>query len=334
MKTRNLGRTGLAVSEIGFGCGTTADLMISGSSQERRKAVETALRLGINYFDTAPGYGGGASEVNLGLALHELRARPNLATKVALETVDMGDIAGAVVRSVETSVQRLGMPVTLIQLHNRVGLHRAPKAEFGSGALLTAEDVLGEGGVVEAFESLRARGLVRFFGCSSYGGDMGSVQRLIDSGKFDAIIVSYSMLNQTAWKGGGPKPPLRDYGCSGAHAAAAGMGTIALRVLEAGVLTAADPLHGGSENAERMGMATQAPVVRQLVERDGTPLAQAAIRFALSNEEVSVVLVGFSQLRQIEEAATSSLQGSLPKHLLKRIEEQRLTGFSACAATQ
>jgi len=328
MKFRALGRTGLAVSEIGFGCGTTADLMISASATERREAVEAALSLGINYFDTAPGYGAGASEINLGHALQELGARPVLATKVALEAADFGDVAGAVVRSVETSVQRLGMPVTLIQLHNRVGLQRAAKAEFGTGALLAVDDVLGPGGVVEAFESLRARGLVRFFGCSSYGGDMGSVHRLINSGRFDAIIVSYSMLNQTAWKEGGLKPPLRDYGLTGLHAAAAGMGTIALRVLEAGVLAAADPLQGGTANAERIGMAAQAVEVRRLAEQGGTPCAQVAMRFALSNEQVSVMLVGFSQLRHIEEAASSSRDGPLSGDMLERIETLRLNGFS------
>lgn len=329
MKLRPLGRTGLAVSEIGFGCGTTAGLMISGSVEERRRAVAAALVLGINYFDTAPVYGNCASEANLGRALRELGARPVLATKVALEAGDFADIAAAVVRSVEASVERLGMPVTLIQLHNRVGPQRAARAEFGSGALLTVDDVLGPGGVVEAFEALRARGLVRFFGCSSYGGDMAKVGLLIDSGKFDAITVSYSMLNQTAWTEGGRHPPLRDYGRTGARAAAAGMGTIALRVLEAGVLAAADPLAGGTANQERTGMAAQAPAARRLFEAEGMPLAPAAIRFVLSNPEVCVALIGFSELSQIEEAVASARQGPLSAAQLAGMESLRRGGFQA-----
>ncbi len=66
--------------------------------------------------------------------------------------------------------------------------------------MLTVDDVLGPGGVVEAFRALRDRGLVRFFGCSAYGGDPAAVARLIDSGAFDTIIVNYSMLNRTAWE--------------------------------------------------------------------------------------------------------------------------------------
>ena len=331
-KRRVLGGTGLRVSEIGFGCGPTADLMINGSPQERRRAVQAALDCGIDYFDTAPVYGDGVSEAHLGAALCDLGTRPVLASKVALEAADMGDVAAAVVRSVESSVERLGMPVTLIQLHNRVGVARAAKAEFGSGALVTVQDVLGPGGVMEAFESLRARKLVKFFGCSAYGGDMGCVQQLIASDKFDSIIVSYSLLNQTAWADPGAHPPVRDYARIGARAADTGMATVALRVLEAGVLAGADPLQiTTSPSADRLQMAAQLPALRQLLDEAGIPLAQAAIRFALSNDAVSVVLVGLSEIAQITQAAACSSLGPLPPALLARIEDLRLRGFSAAA---
>jgi aryl-alcohol dehydrogenase-like predicted oxidoreductase len=331
-RRRVLGRTGLSVSEIGFGCGPTADLMIRGSAQERRHAVQAALDCGIDYFDTAPVYGDGVSESHLGETLRDLGARPVLASKVALEAGDMGDIAAAVVRSVENSVERLGMPVTLIQLHNRVGAARAPKAEFGSGALVTVQDVLGPGGVMEAFESLRARKLVKFFGCSAYGGDMACVEKLVASGKFDSIIVSYSILNQTAWADPGSHPPVRDYARVGARAAETGMATIALRVLEAGVLAGADPLQiTTSPSADRLQMAAQLPALQQALDEAGIPVAQAAIRFALSNDGVSIVLVGFSEMAQITQAAACSSLGPLPAALLGRIEDLRLRGFGAAA---
>jgi aryl-alcohol dehydrogenase-like predicted oxidoreductase len=328
-KRRVLGRTGLSVPEIGFGCGPTADLMINGSARERRAAVHTALELGIDYFDTAPVYGDGASEANLGATLRDLGARPVIASKVALEAADMRDIAGAVVRSVQDSVERLGMPVTLIQLHNRIGVARAPKAEFGSGALLTVQDVLGPGGVVEAFESLRERKLVKFFGCSAYGGAMDCVSQLVESGKFDCIILSYSILNQTAWTDAGPHPAPRDYCRIGAHAAQAGMGTIALRVLEAGVLAGADPMRiTTSPSADRLRMAAQLPALHQLLRQERVPLTEAAIRFALSNPAVSVVLLGMSDKAQVEQAARCSNSGPLPAALIDRIEQLRLRGFA------
>lgn len=272
MKRRQLGRTGLDVPEIGFGCGPTAGLMVRGSFAERRDAVARALDLGIDYFDTAPVYGDTASEAHLGETLRALGVKPIIATKVALEERDFGDIRGAVIRSVEASVARLGGPVALIQLHNRVAFHRAAKAEYGSGALLHADDVLGPDGVVDAFRSLRDRGLVRFFGCSAYGGDPVAVERLIDSGAFDTIIVNYSMLNRTAWEP--DNAVARNYAGAGKRAAAAGMGVIGLRVLDGGTL------------------ANQ---------------ADEAVRFALSNWDLSTVLIGFSDRAQIE-AATSYVE--------------------------
>ena len=53
MKYRTLGRTGLQVSEIAFGCGNIGGLLVRGRPQEQLEAVNRALQLGINYFDTA-----------------------------------------------------------------------------------------------------------------------------------------------------------------------------------------------------------------------------------------------------------------------------------------
>ncbi len=66
MEYRVLGRTGIRVSEIGFGCGNVGGLMVRGSHDEQVEAVSRALELGIDYFDTAPSYGDGRSETNLG----------------------------------------------------------------------------------------------------------------------------------------------------------------------------------------------------------------------------------------------------------------------------
>jgi aryl-alcohol dehydrogenase-like predicted oxidoreductase len=276
VKRRTLGRTGLTVPEIGFGCGPTAGLIVRGTAEERRAAVARALELGIDYFDTAPVYGDTASEAHLGETLRTLGATPTVATKVALEARDFGDIRGAAIRSVEASVERLGAPIALIQLHNRVGAARADKAEYGTGALLHVDDVLGPGGVVEAFRAVRDRGLVRFVGCSAYGGDPAAVARLIDSGAFDTITVNYSLLNRTAWEP--DATAARNYAGAGKRAAAAGMGIIGLRVLEGGAL------------ANKAG---------------------DAVRFALSNADLSTVLIGFSDLAQIDAAAAYAQEDTM-----------------------
>ena len=69
MEKRKLGRTGLEVSLLGFGCGAVGGLMVKGAAADQERAVARALELGINYFDTASMYGNGESERNLGRVL-------------------------------------------------------------------------------------------------------------------------------------------------------------------------------------------------------------------------------------------------------------------------
>ena len=225
MKYRTLGNTGLEISEIGFGCGPTSKLMVEGTPAEQRAAVERALERGITYFDTAPDYGNTRSENNLGRTLRDLGARPVIATKVALEEADYDDLAGGVVRSVEGSLERLGLDVLpVVHMHNRVGPERMAKSPYGSGALLTLEDILGPGGVIEGFRRVQRRGLVRFIGCQCVGGDPAMNETLIDSGNFDSMIIERNMLEHASYDRLGPR------------AAARGMGIVTLRILARGKL--------------------------------------------------------------------------------------------------
>ncbi len=285
MNKRPLGRTGLQVSEIGFGCGMVAGLFTRDAPALQREAVARAVDLGISHFDTAPVYGDTASESNLGAVLHQLRPEVTLATKVALNFNELDDIYGAVIRSVEGSLRRLRRErIDLIQLHNRVGAERALRPDIGSGAQLSLQDILGSRGVVDAFCALHAQGKVAHFGCCAFGGDALLARNMIDSAVFDTVLVHYSLSNRSAWETPSDAS-VRDYGLAGARAAANGMGTIAVRVLEAGALARATP--------------TRLPPV------------EAAIRFALSNPQVSTALVGFSDIGQIEEAVRCAARGPL-----------------------
>src|ERR1700679_518686 len=159
MRYRTFGGTGISVSEIGFGCGPTAGLMLNGDAGVRRRAVEHAISRGINYFDTAAAYGQGRSEKNLGAALAELSARAIVASKVTLEWPDLDDIPGAVEKSVAGSLERLGLErLDIVHLHNRIGAARAPRSPYGSGALISVGDALGPRGVAETLRRLQAQG--------------------------------------------------------------------------------------------------------------------------------------------------------------------------------
>src|SRR5882672_6717629 len=133
MEYRLLGRSDISVSVIGFGCGGNARLMTGEDETLRLSTLRRALEAGINYFDTAPVYGDGRSERNLGRDLRSLGANPVISTKVVLQTTDLGDPSSAVIRSVEQSLTRLGVDhIDILILHNRV--FEASDGDFGIGA--------------------------------------------------------------------------------------------------------------------------------------------------------------------------------------------------------
>src|SRR4030067_2048159 len=107
MRYRTIGKTGVKISEIGFGCGNNAVLMVKASHEDQVKAVRHALDLGINFFDTAFAYGLGKSEENLGAILEELGAEPVISTKIRLEADCLGDMKSPTVRAVEAGLGRV-----------------------------------------------------------------------------------------------------------------------------------------------------------------------------------------------------------------------------------
>ncbi|MPZ13575.1 MAG: aldo/keto reductase, partial [Chloroflexi bacterium] len=202
MQYRSLGVTGLRISEIGFGCGNTAGLLTRGTFELQRHAIQHALDLGITSFDTAPNYGErvftrGRSEENLGRILKAIGARPIIGTKVELHEHELSDIPGAVARSVDESLGRLGIDTAdILYLHNRVGVERS--GDGGTmGGHIALHDVLGPRGVLEAFERQREQRSVRFLGFCSSGGDPTANREIIASGGFQCVQLTYNILEPT-----------------------------------------------------------------------------------------------------------------------------------------
>jgi aryl-alcohol dehydrogenase-like predicted oxidoreductase len=313
MNYRSIGKTGLKVSEIGFGCGNNAVLMVKASYEEQLNAVRHALDRGINYFDTAFAYGLGKSEENLGRILNELKAPAVVSTKIRLEAEALADLKTATIRAIEAGLQRLQRDnVDFIQLHTRVTMERGSGKRFS----LTPENVLGRNGVVEGFKVMRDRKKVGYFGFSGLG-DTKALHELVDSGEFHAFQAYYNLLNPSAGQQVTPSFSALDYGLIIDRAAAQGMGAFVIRVLAAGALTS-DPNTGGGSSPEPLSPGSdysldldRAEKVKSALNVRGKELAQAAMRFGLMKSEVSTVLVGFSKTSHIDEAVACSGAGGL-----------------------
>lgn len=184
------------LSRIGFGGAAIGLTNYMGSydalAEENRIAAIAAIRraaeLGINYFDTAPGYGNGLSEELMGEALEGVQTPAFVATKVFWSN------AKPIRASIEESLRRLRRDrIDLVQLH---------------GSSYSADDVqliLGRGGVADQLRGLAQEGLFEKIGFTTEDNNAGS-QALVESGAFDAIQLAYNIMLQH------PYEPTRPFG--------------------------------------------------------------------------------------------------------------------------
>jgi predicted aldo/keto reductase-like oxidoreductase len=184
---RMLGKTGLKVSSVGSGVGIEPDPQV----------IARAIDLGVNYFDTARGYGNGKSEEITGLAL---KGRRN---KVVLATKTDGRTKAAIFKDMDESLKALNTDyVDIWHLHSR----DTPDA-------ITDE-------AVEACEILKQQGKTRFIGVSTH--DVHAVaDYILKIGKFDVVQTTYSYAIGGA--------PLRQKAIAKLYAA--GIGVVAMKVI-------------------------------------------------------------------------------------------------------
>jgi len=297
--------------------------MVKGAAVDQERAVARALELGINYFDTASQYGNGESEKNLGRVIKSLRPDIYVGTKVRLPPTEPGRIGAAIAASLEASLQRLQLErVDLFQFHNAI------VAKTNGGNFAT-EEVLGE--VVPAFERLRDQGKIRFFGITAVG-ETPALHRVVDARAFDTAQVSYNLLNPSP---GGPVAagfPAQDYGNLLAHTKAAEMGVINIRVLAGGALSASEERHPlgspppdpiGSGSSYRSDVERARRLLPLMREGHAANLIEASLRYVIANDAVSTVLVGYSTMAHLEEAADAINGGPLPRAALDRIAEMQ-----------
>jgi aryl-alcohol dehydrogenase-like predicted oxidoreductase len=224
MEYTTLGRTGATVSRLGFGGAALGladyvqefDPTDPGVHARSVTAIQTAVDNGVNYFDTAPGYGAGLSERVFGEALQGVDSAGGhpifLATKI-----DPGTPADQAAARVTESLQRLRRErLDLVQLH---GSSYSPD---------DAERLLAPGGLVETLARLRDEGLIGAIGFTSEDSNE-AVYRFIRSGAFDTVQLCYNLIYQH------PYEPSRPFG-SMITADDHGLGIITMRGTTSGIL--------------------------------------------------------------------------------------------------
>lgn len=326
IEQRPLGSTGLSVSALGFGCGSVGGLMVRGDPAEQRQAVSRALDAGITYFDTAAQYGDGASEENLGRVMRDLGAWPRVVvgTKVRLRDEELASPGDAIRRSLEASLQRLGRDnVDVFNLHNPIHLGRS------AGGALDLGSVLHE--VARGFVAVRDAGLARHIGFTGLG-DSPALREAVIAEPFEAVQSYFNVLNPSAGFTGHTGGE-QDFEGLIDSAARAGRGVVAIRVLAAGAVAASPvrPPNAGDPGGQLAAGATYEKdleradrLVTVANEFDLENAVEVSIRFGLSKPGVSTVLVGYSNLDQLEEAIRFGERGALVTDAVNRVLEMTL----------
>lgn len=307
MQTRPLGKTGIQVTEIGFGSwaiggATFRNGIPSGWAGADEKvsitAVERAWEAGINFYDTADAYGRGKSEVLLGLGLYNKRHDAIIATKVGMSMAAPGqNFTEPYVRgSLDSSMTRLERTsIELYQLHG-------PSVE-----LMTTE-------LFDVMRDLKASGKIRSWGVSVFTAEQALHAM---AGGAEVIQLVYNILDQSI--GNAVFPVAREKG----------VGIIVREALASGWLTGKfnantafpkDDHRSQKFPAERIKEISAKLKELEFVLGEADNMADAALRFVLSEPAVSTIIAGCKNPAQVEANARSAGK-TLKPETVERIKQ-------------
>jgi len=290
---RTLGRTGMKVSEIGFGAwaiGGNAHGNSYGPTNDAVsvRAVERALELGCNFLDTADVYGWGHSEEVLGQALRDHRHEVFLATKVGGDFyhggVRMNFDPGYLAFALERSLRRLGTDhVDLYQLHN------------------PPLPMMADPRTYEVLDELQAENKVYHYGVSVH--EPLEAVLAIQTGKASVIQAPFSLFRQE-WIDE-VLPLAAKYRVGVIAREPLGNGFLTGKYEEGATFPEGDIRHHWPPEMVR-GQVRAAAKIRETFAVEGRTPAQAALKFVLAFPEVSVAIPGAKTPAQVEENAAAS----------------------------
>ncbi len=315
MEYRPLGRTGIEVSEIGYGAWGIGGTQWGGADDDESiSALNHAIDRGLTFIDTALAYGDGRSERLVGKVVGSRPETIHVATKVppkngiwpAPDEARIEDVYPAehLRDCAERSLRNLGLDtIDLLQLH------------------VWNDSWADQGDWREAVEGLRSAGSIRFFGVSINDHQPANSLRLIESGAADTVQVIYNVFDQS------PEdelfPACREHG----------VGVIARVPLDEGGLTGtlrpdtefAEDDHRshyfrGDRPREVHDRVTAIASDLDIAEED---IAETALRYVLSEPTVSTVIPGMRSKRNVERNIAVSDGGGLDPRVRERLHRHR-----------
>jgi aryl-alcohol dehydrogenase-like predicted oxidoreductase len=295
MELRAFGQTGLEVSAIGFGCWEVGGGYGQVDETEFAHAVGRALDLGINCFDTAEGYGMGASERALGQALGSRREEAIVVSKFGMNYRDKPNLRDSsrarVMASIDKSLKNLGtdwVDVYLVHWPDR----ETPFEE-----------------TMAALEEIVKDGKVRFVGLSNFKPE--EIEACMNARRVDVVQYGWNMFDRRMQNDVFP------------YCEEHGIGVMAYGSLAFGLLTGTfteDMDFGGGDWRSRQGKMGSIRLFDSLFGSESFPrnlraveelkgiaanygksLAQLALSWAISNPVVSTALVGCRTVAEVED---------------------------------
>lgn len=291
MKYRAFGKTGFSTSEIGFGAWAIGGSWGPQAETDSLASLHRALDLGVNFIDTAAGYGNGRSEQIIGKVLKERSEEIFVATKTPpvpgswppspYDSMEERYPEAYLRKNVEERLRMLGTErLDLLQLHTWTRAWNRDPQPFA------------------VLRKLQAEGKIRWVGVSTPEHDQNSVIDLMRGGWVDAVQVIYNLFEQE------PVAELLPV------AAETGTAIIVRVAFDEGALTGKftpetrfDPddfrrLYFAGDRLERT--VRRVEKVREDAEAIGQDLPTLALKFALAHPAISNVIPGMRNLRQVE----------------------------------
>ncbi|WP_290797074.1 aldo/keto reductase [Flavihumibacter sp. UBA7668] len=293
MEYQFFGKTTDKISRIGFGC-----MSLKAGQSTAASIIDAALDGGINYFDTADLYEQGANEEMIGTLLAPHRNRVFIATKVGNQWRkdgsgwDWNPRKDYILQAVDASLKRLKTDtIDLYQLHGG-----------------TIADPIDE--TIEAFETLKAAGKIRYYGISSIRPNV--IREYVSKSNISSVMMQYSLLDRR------PEeeclPLLENHSIT----------VLARGTLASGLLLDKTPKdYLGHSIADIREIRTK---LGEIAKQYQVHPATVAIRFALHNAAVGAAVVGIRTMEQLAEAI-QAIQEQVPEETLIQLSKYTNAGF-------